>query len=626
MTSSTANADWQANIVGPQSRIVPPVRFATVPWDAPLPAHNDIPWIDANGPVPLSADSHSCVVVDFGMKVAGFLLVSLQGAARASIDILTGPVTALTRFQGRLDVENATGPWRAPDYRALRYCKIHLAEPRPCITAEVTLDFTAYPAVYRGHFTCSDPILTRAWYVGAYTVQLCTQPHQLSSSYQSFLPRTHANFIRSHKSPHGDYVIWDGPRRDREIWLGDMWPEMLTFLYAFGDTAPVKASLGIMAAQQFEDGSIPGSGASIQPFGEYACWWVALLDRYHLLTDDTAFIAELEPNLRRMIAWLRLHLANNGGWLTLPDHQTWAWTLARQGVITGSQCVAYSALCGAARLMALLGDKSATRDCVTDAKQLAARIRTQLWDNEAGAFRDSLCPADGVTRYSCDSNALACIFHVASPEMARRALDLVRARLWDKYGTRVINPVEPPNTINWAHNHNVWPFVVGLEAEGRLENNDFAGAAELYQRCWGNMVKQGAETFWEMVDGQDGTFVTRVPIAKTQPGWDAWDSYAHGWSGGISYLLQAYMLGIRPVTPGFRHFLFTPRLMGLNEASGAIPTPLGTITVSIHRDGDGHIAEINVPAGTTASYVSSGVDAETGELAGGLRHTLRVRA
>ena len=55
------------------------------------------------------------------------------------------------------------------------------------------LDFKYYPVKYRGAFACSDPLLTKIWYTGAYTAHLCMQEQ-----------------------------IWDGPKRDRRLWMGDL--------------------------------------------------------------------------------------------------------------------------------------------------------------------------------------------------------------------------------------------------------------------------------------------------------------------------------------------------------------------------------------------------------------------
>jgi glycogen debranching enzyme len=272
----------------------------------------------------------------------------------------------------------------------------------------------------------------------------------------------------------------------------------------------------------------------------------------------------------------------------------------RRGVVTGSQCVAVAALRGGSRMLALLGDDAEAEILAEEGEALAERIRTQLWNPETMCFNDSLNPPDGVRRFSCDSNAVAVLLKIATPEQADGALAYLREHLWTPYGTRTILPPEPEENWNWAHNHNVWPFVVGLELEARFEHGDFEGAMELSRKCWGNMVDRGSEAFWEVVDLESGGFLTRRPIADIQPGWDAWDSYSHGWSAGISYMLQAFLLGIQPVEPGFAKFCVRPNFCGLEFIEGAVPTPHGTIEAHFEMRGTGRVL---VPRGTRAEIM-----------------------
>ncbi len=79
------------------------------------------------------------------------------------------------------------------------------------------------------------------------------------------------------------------------------------------------------------------------------------------------------------------------------------------------------------------------------------------------------------------------------------------------------------------------------------------------------MLNEGATSFWEsydlrwpktnphlslQADGTSGYFV----------------SLAHGWSAGPTAWLSENILGIRPVTPGYKRVTIDPDLMGLDWA------------------------------------------------------------
>ncbi len=62
---------------------------------------------------------------------------------------------------------------------------------------------------------------------------------------------------------------------------------------------------------------------------------------------------------------------------------------------------------------------------------------------------------------------------------------------------------------------------------------------------------------------------------------DDFTSMAHGWSTGIVPLMSNYVLGVKPAGPGFSRWIVKPITTGggLTWARGAVPTPMGPISV-----------------------------------------------
>lgn len=67
---------------------------------------------------------------------------------------------------------------------------------------------------YKGSFRCNDERLNRIWQTGAYTVHLNMQEY-----------------------------IWDGIKRDRLVWIGDLHPEVMTVNTVFGYNEVIPKSL-----------------------------------------------------------------------------------------------------------------------------------------------------------------------------------------------------------------------------------------------------------------------------------------------------------------------------------------------------------------------------------------------
>jgi hypothetical protein len=54
-------------------------------------------------------------------------------------------------------------------------------------------------------------------------------------------------------------------------------------------------------------------------------------------------------------------------------------------------------------------------------------------------------------------------------------------------------------------------------------------------------------------------------------------SWNHGWSTGAAPVLTAYVLGVRPASPGFRSFVAEPHPSALQWVKGDVPTPKGNL-------------------------------------------------
>ena len=165
-----------------------------------------------------------------------------------------------------------------------------------------------------------------------------------------------------------------------------------------------------------------------------------------------------------------------------------------------------------------------------------------FWDEDAGAYASFIIDGKKV-QYAQLVQSLA-LYTGACPETRREILS--RKLLADE-----LVPVSLAYSI--------------FKYEALLQQSrDYAEEVfcQIAQR-WGDMLYQGATTFWETDVGADDF------------GWAG--SLCHGWSGIPTYLFGAYILGVRPEEPGVWKMQEEEPCM--YYAEGKLYPPQGEMTV-----------------------------------------------
>ncbi|MCR4920997.1 MAG: hypothetical protein K5945_04725 [Bacteroidaceae bacterium] len=114
---------------------------------------------------------------------------------------------------------------------------------------------------------------------------------------------------------------------------------------------------------------------------------------------------------------------------------------------------------------------------------------------------------------------------------------------------------------------------------------------------WGGQIEWGGTCFFEVFRHDWPDIIAKNgPIPFSQAGLT---SMAHPWGAGVTSWLSEEMLGIKPLTGGFRTFQVKPHLAGYaTRVSGQTMTPHGPIRASFDLQTGHH--SLTVPEGTTA--------------------------
>ena len=108
------------------------------------------------------------------------------------------------------------------------------------------------------------------------------------------------------------------------------------------------------------------------------------------------------------------------------------------------------------------------------------------------------------------------------------------------------------------------------------------------------MTDKGGRGWWHMID---------LGSTMTLEAWDVQFkknlTWNHAWGSAPANIISRFVLGVRPLEPGYRKILVAPQPGTLQWANGKVPTPLGPVLVNVQTD-DRFRLEVTIPAGATA--------------------------
>jgi hypothetical protein len=440
------------------------------------------------------------------------------------------------------------------------------------------LNFKAYRATsdqYQGWFASSDDQLNRMWYAGAYTAQMDMVPVGVNACFQK-------------------PVIFDGAKRDRAIWSGDLMVSDPVALLSLGAnaapyvTGSIDAFIGLQAVTGRLTSAVGFRGCGAFDYAvTYSAASAMIAVQYYRYTGDTAYITPLLPNLEAALAYSASRLDANGLLVTSDNDY---WQTRQNGEVTEYNLVHYEFLQDMIWLETHIGTPEKAAQYTKDAAALKDAINTRLFNSAAGLYQHTDSRPDV---FPLDANMNAVKLGVAPDEQVQHILDTFRAA-WVEHGSEISQP--SPSMAD-PFGHTIEPLNNTWEMLARLRSNDAAGALDLMRRLWGLQVDPDSGyytgTFWE--------FVLQNGLPSR-----GFDSLSHAWGAGPTQVLTEAVVGAIAVDPGYATWQVKPQTVDLAWAQGQVPTAHGPLLVKWAQDdqaragaADGRFhLEVTAPAGT----------------------------
>jgi len=178
----------------------------------------------------------------------------------------------------------------------------------------------------------------------------------------------------------------------------------------------------------------------------------------------------------------------------------------------------------------------------------------------------------------------------------------------DALNAGFVTPVEASAMISRNFNDSVTicglsPFntyfiLQALAASGELDR----GLATV-QECWGIYLRLGATTTWEIA--KPG-WVNLIHPTDALPGFAGYTSEAHPWSTGATAWVSQYLAGVRPLKPGFFHYLVAPHIgEAMQGLEARVPVGPGSAVTVLVRRRDNTTANSDICVGVPDSLNAS---------------------
>ena len=417
--------------------------------------------------------------------------------------------------------------WSPLTWRGFRYLSLSASDS--LIFKNISAVSRHYNYSNEGSFECSDPLLNRIFEVGIFTLKLCAQDTYMDTPWRE----------------QTQYIAGDSRYLQKYAY------------YPFGLSSEFLMHYNILSgawSQRWkDDGSIRSRYPTDWLLGkntsaylvDYELEYVIMLGEYDLYFGNAGLLRQVYPNLKKLMGYFETFVGQEHGllykapgWIVLDHPHT--YPIDQKEEIAGLNCLYYGALTQAAMIAGTVtGDKQQAAVWTKKAATLRGNIRKWLWSSEKKLFQDSY----GSDKCSQQTQVYALLYGLADPAEKSNLIEKIAAE-------------------NRSSEQSFAYYVLYSMFDEKPQ-----WSLDYIRKYWGGQMKLplfngGWHEAWEIEKWPN-------EIATT----------SHAWCSGPTALLPQKVLGVEPVSSGWKTFSVKPNPCDLKWAKGIIPSPFGAIGV-----------------------------------------------
>ncbi len=482
----------------------------------------------------------ACIVLDFGRELSGgarilTLAVSGMNKVRLRFGESVGEVCANLGEKGACnDHSNRDEEVRLQYYSDMtfgqtgfRFLRIDTLDDNSVVKLKAVVAKTTIDNREQiGSFKCDDELVNKIWDTAAYTLRLCLQ----------------------------NGVFWDGIKRDRLVWIGDLYPEMRAAHCLYGVVPETVNSLeySLYELENYEWlASLPS----------YCLWWIIILRDEYQASGDKNLLLKYLPQVDLILNRVAKYINEDGTTNYSRNFIDW-----QTNYIDGE--------CIEKKTDSAIGMEYMTRITLFKAKEILVILNQDTSVCDEILSKISKRKGQKVEKYK-QISALGVLAGDKS-ENNKKVLLTGGAKGMSTFMS--------------------YPILTAIAEFGEEEI-----ALNVLKDYYGGMLSVGATTFWEDFDVEwlenSGRIDEITPCDKKDIHGDFGTfcyrgfrhSLCHGWSAGVIPYLIETVVGLKIIDAGMKKIKILPKLSGLKNVQATIPTPYGKLKINLKVNIEGKL-------------------------------------
>lgn len=462
----------------------------------------------------------SYVLLDFGKEMCGSLRIVCRDTGKGGADFRITFGESVTEACSDIGKKNATNDHSPRDFTVkvammsdmvygitgFRFARVELLSDEPVLIKNIFAVSQLPVLENEGYITTSDPELNKIIETAAYTLKL--------------------NFQNGY--------IWDGIKRDRLVWCGDLHQEIVNSIYLYGDNKNVTNSLSFLRDETPDTDWVNG-------IPTYSAWWVINLCDYCSLSGNKEYFANNSD-------WAKIILERFDGCIAEDGTMDFGEKAAMQFYLDWPTCETEDAVIGTAALVII-----------------AAKRFLEMEENE-----------------SCRSIIKKLSYYLDKPCASKQV------RAFQILAGRSCETEKEFLEKNGAAGFSTFMAYYILTADAMSGGKDMLSMIKQY---FGGMLSRGATTFWEDFNLdwlENSGRIDEFPEAGQRDIHGDFGAYCykgfrhslcHGWSSGVIAFIVEYIIGLKLKGDSYE---ISPNTMGIKEIKALFPIKSGKLSIEIN--------------------------------------------